>query len=164
MKYLVVLKRFEIWLLLVVAGFLVVQAFRSDDPKPGREAEKNPVVLGGNEVPAETEPRQPEDESIESDFQVEAVEVAQSGQGRIVEVTLLARSVNGQEIEIDESTLRAETESGVAVNHFFEPFRTVERISPDEPSLVTAKFWLEEPAAALWIRFQGERRRAELRE
>lgn len=173
MKYLVILKRFEIWLLLAVVGFVFYSAFRpEEDPEggisgSGDEPGQKEVVVVDN-VSSTDEGRAKQGDSDEStaevpDFRVDSVNVnGGAGDGRIVEITVLVRSKNGEEVAFDESTVRAETESGVVVPHFFSPFQAAQVVDPQEPSLVKARFWLEQPAEKIRLYFQGEHSDADL--
>ena len=77
-------------------------------------------------------------------------------------MTLLAQSESGVEVVLDESSLRAETETGAAVPHFFSPFQSKQVVDPDESSLVTVRFWLEQPAKKIRLFFEGEQVEADL--
>jgi hypothetical protein len=167
MKYLVIFKRFEIWLLLAVIGFVFYSAFRPEGKEPAIVVETKPPVEA---VPAivkagrtDSPPEDAGDSGVEEkDLLVEEVSIIGGGggkaeEGQVVEVTLLARSNSGRTVRIDESTLKAATATGTPVAHFFEPFKQEQMIRPDEASLITVRFWLERPSAKMWLDFQGER-------
>ncbi|MDF1861593.1 MAG: hypothetical protein P1U87_15360 [Verrucomicrobiales bacterium] len=167
MKYLVIFKRFEIWLLLAVIGFVFYSAFRPEEKEPDPVVEvKQPVEVVPSIVKAERTDSPAEDAGesavAEKDLLVEEVSIIGGGglepkEGQVVEVTLLARSNSGKMVRVDESTLKAATDTGTPVAHFFEPFKREQMIRPDEPSLVTVRFWLEQPSPKMWLDFQGER-------
>lgn len=157
MKYLVIFKRFEIWMLIAVVAALFVYVFR---PEEAGEVTADPVpvaIPGGDTPPAGG--AAPEEKSS---FRVEGVEVTDAEGGRIVDVTLSARSTSGEKIPVNATTVAATTESGDEVRHFFEPFRESEFVHPDEPGLVTVRLWLREPVSTIWLDFQGERAKADL--
>jgi len=169
MKYLIILKRFEIWLLLAVVGFVFYSAFRpeTNSEEEGVPVEEKIAVIEGSlkkETPEEeSENEMPEAEQVAPNFRIESVRVdAGSDAGRIIEVTLLARSDSGVGVVLDETSLRAETDTGAVVPHFFSPFKSNQVVDPEEPSLVTVRFWLEQPAEKIHLFFEGEQAEADL--
>lgn len=162
MSYLFILKRFEIWLLVGVVVALLIFAFQpvedsgeSGEPTRGFVEDvvpTSPEVVGDPEA---------EIEKLET-LRITRVEVEPTEEGRIVEVTLLARAKEDGSVEISEETLQVATEEGLPVPHFFAPFQAMQTVGPEEMSLVTVRLWLANPADALWLNFEGERAKAEL--
>ncbi|MBP83476.1 MAG: hypothetical protein CMO61_06470 [Verrucomicrobiales bacterium] len=160
MRTLIIFKRIEIWLLLIVMIGLIV--FASKTPEEIADpADLEPVVLSHEsdsmapQVPAESE----RDLVV-----VEKVDVRSAQEGRIVEVTLFGTTPKGNEVVLDDSTVIAKTEGGKPVGFFFEPFRQFGSLAGDEKSLATVKLWLAEPSQIVWLEFQGEKLKAELPE
>lgn len=160
MPLLVILKRFEVWLLLAVVFALLAFAFRPE-PQPSplagdKSAETVPAItaektnLPDPEVPAEA-------------FAVEDVKVTPTKGGMIVELTLSGRSPTGADLTLDESSVTATTGEGEPVNRFFEPFREPAVLLASGDSIATLKWWLESPAEVIWLDLQGDRVKAELR-
>lgn len=166
MTYLVLLKRFEIWLLLGVVGGIFYFAFSPETtPVPEPAAEPESVVLTAT-LP-EPEVEVPEEEAPEPALAVGAVRSEAAEGGDILAITLLARSLDGTELTMDEKTLKATTNGGAPVPRFFAPFRETPRISSEEPTEIELKFWLargenETAADTLWLDFQGERTEAKI--
>tara|TARA_R110002096_G_scaffold292704_11_gene487171 strand:+ start:5017 stop:5505 length:489 start_codon:yes stop_codon:yes gene_type:complete len=162
MRYLVVLKRIEIWLLLIVVAGLFVFALRSTDqidesnvPQPIPET--LPTVTQEDSAGSA--------ETIEKDpVVIEQLTVKPTQQGKIIELTLLGRSLSGEDIELNESTLKATTDGGEQLSFFFEPFREAASLSADEDSIATVKLWLENQAKSIQVDIQGKQLEAELPE
>lgn len=169
MTYLVLLKRFEVWLLLgVVAGILFFAFSPGEGPEIVEEEKApDPVVLTDTlpepvKDPSGDEPVQEDPALVVDQVRSEATEG-----GRIIEVTLSARSTNGEEVVADENAIRAMTDTGVTVPRFFAPFQEVGVIHPDDATRLRVKFWLaetesSEPASFLWLDFQGEKTQAKI--
>jgi len=160
MKTLAIFKRIEIWLLFAVMIGLTFYALQpEEETEDGNGVE--PVVLSDqSETLVPEVPEEPEKELLT----VEMVDVKPAQQGKIVEVTLLGRTPEGGTSRLDESTVKATTESGVPVDFFFEPFRHFSTLDDQEDSLATVKLWLEEPTQVVLLEFQGKTLRAELPE
>ncbi len=173
MTYLVLLKRFEIWLLFgIVIGILVFAFTPEDSPEVVQEVAE-PVVL--TEAPPEevvkVTPETPTEEPVENApaLVVDQVRSEATKGGQIIAVTLSARSPNGKEHIVDEKTIRAMTDTGVSVPRFFAPFQTDQVIPAEDTTRFQLKFWLaesesSEPASFLWLDFQGEKTQAEIPE
>lgn len=167
MNYLVLLKRFEIWLLLAVVVGLIAFAF-SPAPDPSEsETAGTPVAENIKRDPAASDGAADPDLPPEAQplIAVDGVMTEPSEGGEIIEVRLSARSETGEDVVLDESNLTATTESGLTLPRFFEPFREEPRIS-GEASRVRLRFWhasADDPSVApgsLWIDFRGERIKA----
>jgi hypothetical protein len=162
MPFLVILKRFEVWLLVALVIALFVFAFR---PEPAIDSTGD--ASGGEPVqviktstandPTETAP-----EVTAETITVEEVKVTTSKRGIIVELTLSGRAPSGKDLTLDESSVTATTGEGETVNRFFEPFREPAVLLASGDSLATLKWWLERPAAIIWLDLQGERVKAVL--
>ncbi len=160
MPFLVILKRFEIWLLIAVVFALLAFAFR---PEPGALPQADGDTPGGI-VPGagKGESAIPIPDAPEEAFAVEEVKVTPTKGGMIVELTLSGRSPSGTDLALDESSVTATTDEGEPVNRYFEPFREPALLLASGDSVATLKWWLERPADAIWLDLQGERVKADL--
>ena len=161
MSFLVILKRFEVWLLLAVVAALFVFAFRSEEPTaatPDRDPASAATPHGGDHRAATT----PLPEEPEETFAVEEVTVTPTQGGYIVETTLSRSAPSGGELVLDESGVTATTDDGAPVNRFFEPFREPALLLASGDSVATLKWWLERPADVLWLDLPGHRVKAVL--
>lgn len=158
MPFLVILKRFEVWLLAAIVIALLIFAFR---PEPaGTEAAP---VISTAENPAVTIPHEvAETPKVIEGITVRDVKVTGTKEGMIVELTLYGRSLSGKNIALDDTAITATTDEGEPVNRFFEPFRESPVLLASEDSLATLRWWLERPAGAIWLDFQGQRTKAAL--
>jgi len=159
MPLLVILKRFEVWLLITVVFALLAFAFRPE-ARPLPDAGDKPsqrlpeTIAGGTSLPDPAPP--------DKSFTVDEVKVTPTKGGRIVALTLSGRSPTGEDIPLDESSVSATTGEGELVNRFFEPFREPAALPASGDSIATLKWWLESPTDVIWLDLQGERVKAEL--
>ena len=163
MKTLVIFRRPEIWILMLVVAALGAFAFRSEEEPEIVEKKTTPEpikVLPEKKPDAKEEA--PEEKETKTDLAVKKVEVDKSEQGWVVDLTLLGRSTSEAEAPVTEETLTARTGQGDPVNHFFEPFKEEQSLLPDEDSLVTVRLWLEKPAESISLDFQGRTVNTEL--
>lgn len=156
MSFLVVLKRFEVWLLLaVVAGILWI-AFFPQPPEPGSpqpaEIASTESLNGAPDPLTEAPPP----------LSVREVRVLPSGGGKIVETVLRGRSPSGEDITFDGDAVRATTSTGEPVPRFFEPFRESGFIAGGADSEATLRWWLNSPTDEIWLEVSGLRLRAGL--
>lgn len=158
MPLLVILKRFEVWLLLAVVFALLAFAFRPE-PQPSPPGEKPELPLSGTTTENSSLP----DPAVNDEaFAVDDVKVTPTKGGMIVELTLSGRSPTGADLTLDESSVSATTGEGEPVNRFFEPFREPAVLLASGDSVATLKWWLERPADVIWLELEGERVKAEL--
>lgn len=159
MSVLVVLKRFEVWLLLAVIGLVLWVALTPPAPSPSLDppGEASPVVSG----PSEGKPLPPAAEEVPP-LVIREVRVQPTEGGQIVETVLAGRSPSGNAIALDESGVSATTATGQPVPRFFEPFREVARLEGEADSVAVLKWWLTSPAEELWLEIPGLRLRAEI--
>jgi hypothetical protein len=158
MPLLVILKRFEVWLLLAVVFALIAFAFRPE-PQSLPPGEKPGLPLSGSTTENSSLP----DPAVPDEaFAVDDVKVTPTKGGMIVELTLSGRSPTGADLTLDESSVSATTGEGEPVNRFFEPFREPAVLLASGDSVATLKWWLERPADVIWLDLEGERVKAEL--
>ncbi len=160
MPILVVLRRFEIWLLVLLVTGLVIFAFQTEPsievPFGQEESETASIVT------TEVANNSAQPSKSANSVSLREVKVIPSGNGRIVELTVAGRSTSGSDIALDESTVTATTGEGEVVPLFFEPFREPSHLLATEDSLATLRWWLESPADTILLQVQGESIRAEL--
>lgn len=157
MSFLVVLKRFEVWLLFAVVVGVFWIAFLpepSDPESPG----STPVAV--TKMPDDTSP-DPVAEAP-TPLTVREVRVLPSGGGKIVETILSGRSPSGEDITLDGDTVRATDSKGETVPRFFEPFRGAGLIAGSADSEATLRWWLTSPTDEIWLEVSGLRLRAGL--
>lgn len=166
MNTLVIFRRPEIWVLLIVVVALAIYAFRSDvEPEvaatgtPGKPERPKPIQVLPEKSPVD---KGETPEAEETGLAVDRIEIDKSEQGWVVDLTLLGRSATDAEAPVTEETLTAQTGDGDPVNHFFEPFKEEQSLLPDEDSLVTVRLWLEQPADSISLDFQGRTVKTEL--
>lgn len=162
MNYLFIFKRFEIWLLIGVVAGLLVFAFQPVEEETSVVVVEKEVTIKTLQV--EEPPAVVVAQEEETGFRITKVNVEPTEQGQVIELTLLAQSKSEAALVVDEKTIKATTNTGVAVPHFFEPFKTFPTVEPGEDSLVTVRLWLEGSAESIWLDFQGDRAEAELPE
>jgi hypothetical protein len=155
MTFLVILKRFEVWLLLAIVAALVAFAFQ-----PGPSPEDPTAPAGGPvtavvipDKPTKEDPAAPPEEA--SVLSLGAVKVEPSGGGWIVETTLAGRSPTGSDLVLDESSVTAAHDRGEPVARFFEPFRGSAALAGGEDSMATLRWWLPRPAESLRLDVGG---------
>ncbi|MEM9281922.1 MAG: hypothetical protein AAGA96_08855 [Verrucomicrobiota bacterium] len=159
-KYLIIFKRAEIWLLLVTVAGLIAFSFQSDDlSQPYDETEPEIAVLTGKGPVQSPSMLAVVDKPL---LMVEEVTLLQTEEGSIVELTLLGRSPDGEDLELNDSSLKAETDTGDSVQFFFEPFRESAMLRGEGESLATVRLWLGSPAERLLLEVRGETFSAEL--
>lgn len=158
MSFLVILKRFEVWLLLAVVATLIGFAFRSEESvPPTTKSDPQPATMPGvDNGPADA----PLPEAPEETYAVKDVTVTTTEGGFIIELTLSRRAGSGGDLVLDESGVTASTDDGVPVNRFFEPFREPAVLLAAGDSVATLKWWLERPADTLWLDLPGQRVKA----
>lgn len=160
MPYLVIFKRFEIWLLLLLVTGLVIFAFQSEPDLEKPVAPKTAEAEVSENPDAPDSPTQPSIQ--ENSIVIKEVKVTPAGTGMIVELTVAGRSTSGSDLLLDESTVSATTSKGESVPLFFEPFREPSLLLASEDSLATVRWWLESPVEAILLNVQGESIKAEL--
>jgi hypothetical protein len=152
MPLLVILKRFEIWLLVAVVSALIWFAFQTE---PTEIVTATPIGS-----PATTEPESaPETKPT---LLIHEVQVHTTKGGTVVDLTLSGRSPTGEDLVLNSSNLSARTADGEVVNRFFEPFRESAVLLSDEDTLATTRWWLERPTEAIWIQLGEEKIKAVL--
>lgn len=163
MPFLVILKRFEVWLLLVTVMALLVFALRPESSTPevistGTPGpDEDPKITHPAETTSADEPEVPSETVI-----IREVRVSESAGGRIVETILAGHSPGEGDLVLDESSVSATTDGGEPVARFFEPFREPPVLLASGESLATLRWWLSGPANTLWLEVRGQRVRADL--
>ncbi len=156
MAFLVILKRVEIWVLVILVTALVVVALRPE-PEPGFSQD-----LASNSPPSVNVDTAPVTEEKGEAITVRDISVADTEGGQIVSLTLVGRSPGDDDLILDESNLSAMTLAGEPVNRFFEPFREPARLSASGDSSASLRWWMESDSEALLLDVGGEKIRVEL--
>ena len=164
MPFLVILKRFEVWLLLAIVIALVVYAFQPPPTLPGTAPanpalaetlpEIDPAVIAANpatEIP-ETSPA----------LVIREVKMIPSSPGFIVETLIAGGPGRDEDLPLTEDRVRATTAEGQPVNRFFEPFQTPPVLLASGDSTASLRWWLPAPTDSLWIEIDDERIQADL--
>lgn len=175
MPLVVLLKRFEVWLLLGVVFAVLFFAFAPEKAaeeevvETGTETETKvdpePVVL--TQVLPEPKVDPPVEEKAPPALIVEEVHSESAEGGQIISLKLLARSLDGKEIVINDQALQVSTDTGASVPRFFAPFQGELVVATEEPTEVEVKYWLatgelDSAVNILWLDFQGEKTEAKI--
>ncbi|MDF1815434.1 MAG: hypothetical protein P1V20_24755 [Verrucomicrobiales bacterium] len=149
-----ILKRFEIWLLLLIVVAGIWWAFDAEPvSRTGNVAANNPAATATNT--GET----PEDAGL---LEIRNVYVTPGNEGSIIELTLFGRSGTDEPVSLGEDNLELLTSDGEGVHRFFLPFDPNPMLSPDEKSLITLKYWLKNPVDVLWLTYRDQTVKVEL--
>ncbi len=156
MPFLVILKRFEVWLLLAVVAALLIFAFLPEpEPTQPGQAKRPTLSTPPASEKVETDPDAAPGDEAPAAIAVRDVRVLDSPGGLIVETTLAGRSPSGGDLVLDESNVSATTAEGEPAPRFFEPFRETASLSGAEDPLATLRWWLVRPTAALSLDIGG---------
>jgi hypothetical protein len=164
MPFLVILKRFEVWLLLAIVVALIVFAMQPTPPLPGtvvadpgpHAKEKPPMQMP---LP---EPQPPEAPAAAPSLAVREVRVTPSSPGYIVETLIGGGAGRASDLVLGDDQVRATTADGQPVNRFFEPFQETPTLLASGDSVASLRWWLPGPAKSIWIEIDGERIEATL--
>lgn len=163
MPYLVILKRFEVWLLLLVVAALILFAIQSgDEPDlPGGPTHTQVDPLDPA-IPSSPKATIPEPDQPTETLVIQNVHVDRTQGGQIVETTLFGRSPNAESLRLDEPHVKATTSEGEPVHQFFEPFKKTAMLLTNEDSSATLRWWVEGNPTSLWIEVAGQQLEAAL--
>lgn len=168
MPFLVILKRFEVWLLLGLVAGLVYFALQPPPPLPGTSAPGtgSPVEAAAAPALVATSAKEPPSDAAVPDttpsLTVREVRVIPSSPGYIVETVISGGAARDSDLVLGEDHVRATTPEGQPVNRFFEPFHEVPVLSASGDSPAALRWWLPASAPSLWIEIEGERIEAKL--
>ncbi|MEM7697613.1 MAG: hypothetical protein AAF236_04325 [Verrucomicrobiota bacterium] len=159
MKFLVVFARVEIWALIALIVAVIAFATCSDS---GELVDSNDPPQGNLSVSSDpvSEPDSGEvigSQEAQTALNVSAQIAERSDSGWRIELALEGLSPSEQTIELNESTVAVETESGAELGWFFKPFREQIALSPTEQRTATIDLWLTNPPAdRLLVTLGGE--------
>ncbi len=153
-----IFKRFEIWLLLVLMVAAVWFAMRAGDPNEVEiiaevdpeqlieSRENSASVTQTVEIPTAKES---DPQPVDGGIRIEKVEVTQTKQGRVIDLTLLGRAKEGEMITLsgDSDDILVETDTGERVEPFFLPFSEPATLESGEESLAKLQYWLKDENA-----------------
>lgn len=163
MPFLVILKRFEVWLLLAIVIALVVYAFQPP-PVPG----SSPATAVVEDAPPDPDtkdiPANPSNEITEPSpaLVVREVKMIPSSPGFIVETLIAGGTAREGDLPLTDDQVRATTADGQPVNRFFEPFQTTPVLLATGDGTASLRWWLPAPTDSLWIEIGDERIQADL--
>lgn len=163
MPFLVILKRFEVWLLLAIVIALVVYAFQPP-PFPGSSPATAVVEDAAPEPDTKDIPANRSNEITEPSpaLVVREVKMIPSSPGFIVETLIAGGPVRGGDLPLTDGQVRATTADGQPVNRFFEPFQTTPVLLATGEGTASLRWWLPVPTDSLWIEIGNERIQADL--
>lgn len=164
MPFLVILKRFEVWLLLAIVIALVVYAFQPPPPVPGSATVTSGVPEAGSETDPNGSTANPSTEIIEPSpsLVVREVKMIPSSPGFIVETLIAGGPARDGDLPLTDDQVRATTADGQPVNRFFEPFQTTPVLLATGDGTASLRWWLPAPTDSLWIEIGDERIQADL--
>jgi len=164
MTFLVILKRFEVWLLLAIVVALIVFAMQPPPPLPGTvvvepdpQAKEKPPM----QVPS-PDPPPPEAPAAAPSLAIREVRVTPSSPGYIVETLIGGGAGRTADLVLGDDQVRATAADGQPVNRFFEPFQETPTLLASGDSVASLRWWLPGPAKSIWIEIHGERIEANL--
>lgn len=164
MPFLVILKRFEVWLLLAIVVALIVFAMQPPPPLPGT-AVADPDPRGKETQPSSVSlpsPLTTPDATAAPSLAVREVRVTPSSPGFIVETLIGGGAGRASDLVLGDDQVRATTADGQPVNRFFEPFQETPTLLASGDSVASLRWWLPAPAKSIWIEIDGERIEATL--
>jgi hypothetical protein len=164
MPFLVILKRFEVWLLLAIVVALIAFAMQPPPPLPGTVAVE-PDLHAKEKPPTHVsspEPQTPEVPAAAPSLAIREVRVTPSSPGYIVETFIGGGAGRSADLVLGEDQVRATTADGQPVNRFFEPFQATPTLLASGDSVASIRWWLPSPAKSIWIEIDGERIEATL--
>ncbi len=174
-----ILKRFEIWLLLILVVAVIVFATKTEDSveeKPlvetkVQEPDPEPPVTASGKIP-KVSPVNPDPQAdaapdnsvaeVAGTLRIDKVEVIPTQEGSIVDLTLSGRSGEEGPVSLSKETLRVTTQEGDEVSRFFLPFEKDPELDPDRDSLVSVKYWIPSGTDSLWVMYRDQKLKAEL--
>lgn len=165
MPFLVILKRFEVWLLLAIVVALIVFAMQPPPPLPGTVLVEPDPSGTENHPPSVSSPdplAPPEAPATPPKLAIREVRVTPSSPGYIVETLIGGGAGRVSDLVFSEDQVRATTSDGQPVNRFFAPFQETPTLFASGDSVASLRWWLPSPAKSIWIEIDGERIEATL--
>lgn len=164
MPFLVILKRFEVWLLLAIVVALIVFAMQPSPPLPGTVLVAPDPQGAENQPPSVSlpNPQTPPTAAAVPTLAVREVRVTPSSPGYIVETLIGGGAGRAADLVLGTDLVRATTADGQPVNRFFEPFQETPTLLASGDSVASLRWWLPSPAKSIWIEIDGERIEATL--
>lgn len=151
MPFLVILKRFEVWLLLGIVAALLAFALQPEPLAEEPVGADGPAIAGEAAGPGAPAGGGPAEKVLEkaSPFALLGVRMEESGGGWIVETRVAGRPPAGADLDLDDASVTAATGSGEPVERFFEPFREAASWRGGDDSVATLRWWLPRRAESL---------------
>lgn len=151
MPFLVILKRFEVWLLLGIVAALLAFALRPEPLAEEPAGAVGPGIAGEPAGPGAPGDGGPAEKVLEQapPFALLAVKMEESGGGWIVETRIGGGPPAGADLDPAGASVTAATGSGEPVERFFEPFRETASWRGGEDAVATLRWWLPRRAESL---------------
>ncbi len=154
-----ILKRFELWMLLVFAtagvGFVL---FTHHSEKNAVEEDESPAVP--NLAAGPSQPKAP--------FAIEAAKLTPDDQSEhwLLELQVRYRNQTAEPLELASPQARLKTDSGAEVPDFFLAFSPPPKVPPEAEEVVDLRYWLDtrHRGEDLWLSILDERVPVELDE
>lgn len=157
MPYLVIFKRFEVWLLLSLLGGLFLYLVWPDGVVAATVETSGPSDRVEAIAPeALSEPTETKTLAV-THVALRSTGESSTKQGTIIDLTLLGRSSGDSSVALTEENLRIQDESGQIVPRFFEPFAPEAMFVPDEDREARIAIWWSGTGEKLWVEWEGEK-------
>lgn len=162
MPYLVIFKRFEVWLLLSLVGGLFLYLVWPDGVVAATVATPGPSVSAEAKTPEHSSEPSPPKTFVVTDVGRRGPAGPPAQQGIIIDLTLLGRTTGEKSVVLTEANLRIQDESGQIVPRFFEPFATEATFVPGEDREAKIAVWWSGTGEKLWVEWEGKKVPVEL--
>jgi len=157
MPYLVIFKRFEVWLLLSLLGGLFLYLIWPDGVGAATAEVPGPSVSPAASVLEDSAaPPRPKALVVTSVGRRDLA-ATPAQQGMILDLTLFGRTKGDGAVVLTEANLRVQDESGQVVPRFFEPFTPEATFVPEENREARIALWWSGSGEKLWVEWEGEK-------
>jgi hypothetical protein len=163
MPYLVIFKRFEVWLLLCLLGGLFLYLIWPDGVVAASVGKSGPAIRAEAPSPEPFSEIAPPKMFLVTAVGRREAAGASPKQGVILDLTLFGRTTAEESVVLTEANLRIRDESGQTVPRFFEPFAPEASFVPNEDREARVALWWTGNGAKLWVEWEGEKVPVELR-
>lgn len=162
MPYLVIFKRFEVWLLLSLLGGISLYLVWPDGVVTATVETSEPSVSVKAMAPEDPlEPSEPKTLAVTHVAHRDTA-ATPTQQGIILDLTLLGHTRGESSVALTEANLRIQDESGQIVPRFFEPFAPEAMFIAGEDREARIAVWWSGVGKKLWVEWEGEKVPVEL--
>ena len=126
------LKRFELWVLLILIGGGLFYVFNIDDSDD--DYGRAPITATDPDIPDKPEPL--------PRFSLQKTTITRDGNHFLAEIEIRCRNDHKQALELNSSGTRLWAAGGNEVHPFFLPFQAPVKIQSLEETDITLRFWL----------------------